>query len=112
MLQSFGGVSSQCTPQSISGEVTDGNLVNVFANLGYTSFKIVRQASGHSGGWGDLAQDCRLGGVWRSQTSANAELAKVVDKANPSPATDACPTIGAGYGVWYDVHASRLPPQA
>jgi hypothetical protein len=99
-------------PNLISGEVTDAKLVDVFAGLGYTSFKVVKQASGHSGGWGDYAKDCRVGGAWRSYASAAAELKKVTDKVNPAPATDPCPSIVAGYGVWYDIHASRMPPQA
>jgi len=97
-------------PNLISGEVTGPDLINVFAGLGYTSFKVVKQASGHSGGWGDGAQDCRMGGGWRSLASANGELTKIYDKVNPNPLTDACPTMMSGTNVWYDIHASRLPP--
>jgi FkbM family methyltransferase len=99
-------------PNLISGEVTDAQLIDTFAALGYTSFKVVRQQSGHSGGWGDLAQDCRTAGLWRSQASANAELTKIYDKVNPNPPTDGCPSMVSGTGVWYDIHASRIPPQA
>jgi len=96
-------------PNLISGEVTDSNLVADFANLGYTSFKLVLQKSGHSGGWGDQAVDCRVGAQWRSFAGANMELKKVYDKANPQPMTDGCPSYAAGTSIWYDVHASRLP---
>jgi len=98
-------------PNLISGELADPKLVDVFASLGYTSFKIVRQAGSHSGGWGDQAVDCRWGAQWRSQASANAELQKINDKVNPNPPTDGCPSFQGGMGVWYDVHASRLPSQ-
>jgi len=97
-------------PNLISGEVAEPDLVDVFAGLGYTSFKVVRQNSGHSGGWGDNAMDCRTGGGWRSQQSANLELQKALNKAIASPAGDPCPSYGSGLGVWYDIHASRLPP--
>jgi len=97
-------------PHLISGEVTDENLVTDFANLGYTSFKVVLQASGHSGGWGDTAVDCRSGAQWRSQSNAMMELKRVFDKVNAQPQTDPCPSMVSGFGTWYDVHASRLPP--
>lgn len=97
-------------PNLISGEVTDANLVTDFANLGYTSFKVVKQASGHSGAWGDAALDCRAGAQWRSQAQAANDLKKIFDKANPNPPTDPCPSMVSGTNVWYDVHASRLPP--
>jgi len=99
-------------PKLISGEVDDPDLVGIFARLGYTSFKVVRQESGHSGGWGDMAKDCRLGGVWRSQASAAEEMRGILDKVNVRPATDPCPSLTVGNGVWYDVHASKMPPQA
>jgi len=99
-------------PKLISGEVSDAKLIDVFAGLGYTSFKVVRQHAGHSGEWGDNAQDCRTAGLWRSQASANAELTKLFDKVSPNPPEDACPSKAKGIGVWYDIHASRFPPQA
>jgi hypothetical protein len=101
----------QQRPNLISGEVDDPDLVGIFSRLGYTSFKVVRQQSGHSGAYGDNAMDCRIGAAWRSYTSAAAELAAILDKTNIRPITDPCPSLVGGFGVWYDVHASRLPPQ-
>merc|ERR1719183_3079298 len=99
-------------PALISGEVADEHIVDTFAALGYTSFKVVRQNSGNSGAWGDNAMDCRVGGKWRSQASANEELQRITKKAGNNAPADGCASYGAGYAVWYDVHASRMPPQA
>jgi hypothetical protein len=95
-------------PVYISGEVGDDKLVDVFANLGFTGFKLVRQSSGHSGGWAEEVPDCRTGKLWRSVDGARQELQQIFKKL-PNPA-DPCPGQAVG-GVWYDLHAARVPHQ-
>jgi hypothetical protein len=95
-------------PLLISGEVGNDQLIDKLSSLGYKSFKLVQQTSGHSGVWGTWAQDCRTGGQWRSLQGARAELQGIFKKA--PVAGDICPGIAVG-GVWYDVHASQGPHQ-
>lgn len=112
----LGHMSPQSRPMFISGEVGNDQLLDTFANLGYTGFKLVLQKShidsddhGHSGNWGEGAVDCRAGTQWRSADGMRQELQQLFKKA-PNPA-DPCPPMGVGT-VWYDLHASRSPPTA
>jgi len=95
-------------PWYISAEVGNDKLVDDLAALGYTSFKLVRQQSGHSGGWGDSALDCRTGGQWRSTPGARQELQQIFLKGIIP--NDPCPGSAVG-GSWYDLHASLSPHQ-
>lgn len=95
-------------PLFISGEVGNGELVDWLSGLGYKSFKLVQQQSGHSGVWGNNAHDCRAGRFWRSLDGARQEL-QAIFKKGPVPG-DVCPGSAVG-GVWYDIHASMLPHQ-
>jgi len=95
-------------PFFISAEVGDNTLVDKLAAFGYTSFKLVRQQSGHSGAWGDKALDCRTGGLWRSTEGARTELQQIFVKG--AVPNDPCPASGVG-SSWYDLHGSRIPHQ-
>jgi hypothetical protein len=98
-------------PQYISGELTGPQMIDMFGGLGYTSFKIVLQTDSTSGAWGDPAVDCRHGTQWRSQASGNTELKRMFD--DKVIQSDPCPSMvgGLGKSVWYDIHASKTPPQ-
>jgi FkbM family methyltransferase len=96
-------------PMFISGEVGNAELIDTLHGLGYTSFKLVKQSSGITGLWGNAALDCRMGNLWRSFLGAKQELQAMLTKA-ASP-QDICPGSLVG-GNWYDLHASRLIPQA
>lgn len=106
--EALGQMPANSRPWLISGEVGGPELVDTYAKLGYTSFKLVRQSTGHSGLVGDNAWDCKTGKLWRSTDGARQELAGIFQKA-PN-AQDPCPGVAVG-GVWYDVHASRSPHQ-
>jgi hypothetical protein len=104
----LGQLPEASRPLYLSGEVTNDKLIDTYAQLGYKSFKIMRQEGGHSGAWGDGVMDCRTGKLWRSVDGARQELQQIHQKAaNPA---DPCPGFATG-NVWYDVHASRSPHQ-
>lgn len=96
-------------PMFISGEVGDVSIIETFHGLGYKSFKLVQQQSAVTGAWGKKAADCRTGELWRSYLGAKAELHSMLVKAVVPG--DVCPGSLVG-GVWYDMHASRQPPES
>jgi len=107
----LGHMPAQSRPMYISGEIGNDKLVDIYAKLGYTNFKLVLQKShvgsdehGHSGGWGDDASDCQIGKKWRSVDGARQKLQELYKKP-PNP-KDLCPAMGVGK-FWYDLHASR-----
>lgn len=110
----------QFLPQFMSAEITEVVYIDTLYNLGYRSFKLVRQdrlhsgQSSRSGPWGHNALDCRVGPTWRTYEEARAEFAAIVTKGFVPH--DPCPgglcTIHGDGGcqsttyIWYDVHVT------
>lgn len=121
-LSSYAAHGPTQMPQFVSAEITQLNYLDSLLGLGYTSFKLVRQdslhsgVSSHSGPWGENALDCRTGAAWRTYAEARAELDAIL--AKDFDAADACPggvclihgDAGCGDAfMWYDVHATFAP---
>lgn len=109
-------------PQYVSSEITELQYLDQLYNIGFRSFKLVRQDGLHSGigsrtgPWGNNALDCQGGTSWRTYETARAEFFKIMNK--PFQASDACPggicpihgdgcngTHTSTY-MWYDVHVT------
>jgi len=115
-------------PTFVSSEITELSYLDTLYQVGYRSFKLVRQdylhsgLSSHSGPWGNNALDCRGGATWRTYAEVRAELALVLLKPfDPSDKCPGgiCPVHGQGCNktatsyMWYDVHVTwGFPPKA
>lgn len=108
-------------PQYVSSEITELSYLDKLHEIGFRSFKLVRQdglhsgIGSHSGPWGDNALDCRRGASWRTYEEVRAEFAMILYKPfNPSDACPGgiCPIHGNGCNrtattyMWYDVHVT------
>lgn len=108
-------------PQYLSSEITEVEYLDQLYQLGFRSFKLVRQDAlhsgigSHSGPWGNNALDCRGGTSWRTYEVARAEFAQIIYKpfnaSDPCPG-GICPIHGNGCNrsaqtyMWYDVHVT------
>lgn len=109
-------------PKYLSAEITQLNYLDALYQIGYRSFKLVRQdllhsgTSSRSGPWGNHALDCRSGTAWRTHAEAHHEfqsiLAKPFDQHDPCPG-GICGIHDAGCKdgayIWYDVHVTWGP---
>lgn len=112
----------------VSTEITEITYMEQLYNLGYQSYKLVRQdkwassTGSTTGPWGDHAFDCRMGQKWRSYAEVYAEFTAILTKLT-NDLNDPCPggivkihildesNISQAINpVWYDVHASLAPP--
>jgi len=112
-------------PHFVSAEITELAYLDALSALGYKGFKLVRQdqlisastRSSTSGPWGDNALDCRTGPWWRTYDQVTAEfttiLSKELNTQDPCPGgimpIHGSPKPAEAY-MWYDVHASLIPP--
>lgn len=106
-LESLKTVEETVRPTFVSIENVWEYDVNLLLELGYVKFKVVNQAAlqvdvsqedeGHSGPWGDEAEDVVSGRNWRS--------ADQVLKSLPLP--ESITIRGKMYKGWYDLHAGK-----
>lgn len=112
-------------PQFLSAEITQLDYLDALHQIGYRSFKLVRQDLLHSGNssrsgpWGTHAVDCRSGSAWRTYEEARQEFQGIL--AKPFNQHDPCPGGICGIHdtdckdkiyMWYDVHVTWGLPQA
>jgi len=112
-------------PQFLSAEITQLDYLDALYQIGYRSFKLVRQdllhsgTASRSGPWGTYALDCRSGLAWRTYEEARLEFQSIL--AKPFAQHDPCPGGICGIHdtgckdrayMWYDVHVTWGLPQA
>lgn len=106
-------------PQFLSAEITQLDYLDTLYQIGFRSFKLVRQdllhsgTSSRSGPWGAHALDCLTGTAWRTYAEARQEFHGIL--AKPFNPDDPCsggicgihdPGCKDKAYIWYDVHAT------